>query len=244
MNTSYNISTEDFESIERYLLGEMSNEEKISFEKQMAGDELLSAKLKEVKLLLEGIEVAAMKEQLSSYKLSSEKHTEKKIAVVAAFNRRLLVAASVIVLAVVAVVLFVTRGNKYEKVYATYYKPDPGLITTMGITDNYAFNKAMVDYKTGNYKKAIDEWRKLKTGMPANDTLDYFLGAAEQANGNNDAALKLLKQIASDPSKPFYKDACWYTGLALINKGILQEAIPYLEKSGRKESTELINKLR
>lgn len=245
MNTSYNISAEDFENMERYLLSEMSSEEKMSFEKQMAGDELLAAKLKEMKLIAAGIEMAAMKKQLSSYQLSiAEKPAEQKIAVVAAFNRRLLMAASVIVLAAVAIWLLVMQGNKYEKAYAAYYKPDPGLMTAMGISDNYAFNKAMVDYKTGNYTKAIATWNKLKTGMPANDTLDYFIGAAEQANGNNDTALKLLKQIAADPLKPFYKDACWYTGLALIKKGDLQEAIPYLEKSGRTERIELIKKLK
>ena len=245
MNTSYYISAEDFENMERYLQDEMSSEEKMSFEKQMAGDELLAEKLKEMKLLAAGIEIAAMKEQLSSYQLSiAEKPAEQKIAVVAAFNRRLLMAASVIVLAAVAVWLFIMQGNKYEKAYATYYKPDPGLMTAMGISDNYAFNKAMVDYKTGNYTKAIATWNSIKTGMPANDTLDYFIGAAEQANGNNDAALELLKKIADDPSKPFYKDACWYTGLALIKKGDLQEAIPYLEKSGRTERIELIKKLK
>lgn len=245
MNTSYNISAEDFENMEQYLLGDMSSEEKMAFEKQVAVDALLAAKLKEMKLLVAGIEAAAMKKQLSSYQLSTaEKPAEQKIAVVAAFNRRLLMAASVIVLAAVAVWLFVIQGNKYEKAYAAYYKPDPGLMTAMGITDNYAFNKAMVDYKTGNYKKAIATWNSLKTGMPANDTLDYFLGAAEQADGNNEAALRLLKKIADDPSKPFYKDACWYTGLAFIKKGVLQEAIPYLEKSGRTERIELIEKLK
>ncbi len=62
-------------------------------------------------------------------------------------------------------------------------------MSAMGIGDNYLFNKAMLDYKTGNYKKAIDEWSKLKTSMPQNDTLNYFLGAAQQADGNSAAAI-------------------------------------------------------
>ena len=102
----------------------------------------------------------------------------------------------------------------------------------------------MLDYKTGDYKKAIDEWSKLKTGMPKNDTLNYFLGVAQQADGNSAAAITLLKSMAADAAKPFYKDACWYTGLAFLKQGAVNEAIPYLEKSGRPESSELINKLK
>ena len=55
---------------------------------------------------------------------------------------------------------------------------------------------------------------------------------------------KLLKSITKDPAKPLYKDACWYTGLALIKLGAINEAIPYLERSSRPESSELINKLK
>ncbi len=50
--------------------------------------------------------------------------------------------------------------------------------------------------------------------------------------------------MAADAAKPFYKDACWYTGLALLKQGTVNEAIPYLEKSGRPESSELISKLK
>ena len=153
-------------------------------------------------------------------------------------------AASVFLFAVLSIWFFAIRKNRYEKIYAAYYKPDPGLITAMGASDNYVFNRAMLDYKTGNYKKAIDTWRRLKNNMPQNDTLTYFLGAAEQANGNSKAALILLKQTASYTTSTFYKDACWYTALALLKEGSAKEAIPYLEKSGRPESKELINKLK
>lgn len=245
MNTEHYISTEEFETIEQYLLGAISNEEKQAFKKRIESDSLLALKVKEVKLLLAGIETTSLKERLDIYHTGIKKNSPQKAGgKIILFNRKLLVAASVLVLAAVSVWLFVMKGNRYEKMYADYYKPDPGLMTAMGISGNYQFEKAMVDYKTGNYKKAIDEWSKLKTDMPHNDTLNYFLGAAQQADGNSATALTLLKQIANDTAKPFYKDACWYTGLALVKEGAVNEAIPYLEKSGRPESIELISKLK
>ena len=243
MNTQYSISTEEFEIIEQYLLDKTTPAERQRFERQIQTDDLLAAKVEEVRLLLAGIDAAALKERLNTYHLEIEpRNIQKKGAKIIPF--KLLLAASVFLFAVLSIWLFAIRGNRYEKIYAAYYKPDPGLMTAMGASDNYAFNRAMVDYKTGNYKKAIDAWSKLKNDMPASDTLNYFLGAARQANGNSKEALILLKQVVSDTAKPFYKDACWYTGLALLKEGAVKEAIPYLKKSGRPETDKLINKIK
>ena len=182
----------------------------MSFEKQIQTNDSLATKVKEVKSLLEGIDAAVLKERLNTYHLKIKPgNTQKKGAKILSF--KMFLAASVFLFAVLSIWFFAIRKNRYEKIYAAYYKPDPGLITAMGASDNYVFNRAMLDYKTGNYKKAIDTWRRLKNNMPQNDTLTYFLGAAEQANGNSKAALILLKQTASYTTSTFYKDACWYT---------------------------------
>jgi tetratricopeptide (TPR) repeat protein len=245
LDTNYNISAEELESIEQYLLGETSTEQRLAFENKMEADISWAAKVNEVKLLLACIETASLKERLDNYHISIKKnHPLTSGGKVISLQRKLMVAASIALLAAMSVWLFTMKGNKYEKLYAAYYKPDPGLMSAMGAGDNYLFNKAMLDYKTGDYKKAIDEWSKLKTGMPKNDTLNYFLGVAQQADGNSAAAIALLKSMAADETKPFYKDACWYTGLALLKQGAVNEAIPYLEKSARPERSELISKLK
>ena len=223
----------------------MNAQEAVNFQNKIEADALFAAKVNEVKLMLAGIETATLKERLEVYHTDFKKsHVEKAGGKIIFINRRLLAAASVLLIAALSVWLFAISGSKNEKLYVAYYKPDPGLMTAMGISGNYVFEKAMVDYKTGNYKKAIDEWSKLRTDMLHNDTLNYFLGVAQQASGNSAEALSLLKAIASDPAKPFYKDACWYTGLALLKDGAVNEAIHYLENSGRPQSIELISKLK
>ena len=245
MDTNYTITTDELESIELYLLGEKSSEQKLSFRNKMSEDIYWADKVTEVKLLLAGIETASIKERLDSYHINIKKnHPEKGGGNIIALRSKLMVAASVALLVTMSVWVFTMQGNKYEKLYVAYYKPDPGLMSAMGLGDNYLFNKAMLDYKTGDYKKAIVEWSKLKTDMPSNDTLNYFLGAAQQAEGKSAAAITLLKSMVADASKPFYKDACWYTGLALLKQGAINEAVLYLEKSGRPESNELISKLK
>jgi len=245
LDTNYTISTAEFESIEQYLLDRMETEQRIAFENRIQTDSAWAYKVGEVKLLLAGIETATMKERLNSYHENLKKNQpEKGGGKIIFIQRKLTVAASVALLATISIWLFTTSKNKYEKIYATYYKPDPGLMSAMGVSDNYVFNKAMLNYKIGKYKAAIDEWGKLKIELPQNDTLNYFLGAAQQANGNNAAAVELLKSMTTDAAKPFYKDACWYTGLALLEQGAVKEAIPYFEKSDRPESKELISKIK
>ena len=80
MNTQYSISTEEFEMIEQYLLDKIAPAEKLSFEKQIQTDDLLAAKVKEVKLLLEGIDAAVLKERLNTYHLKIKPgNTQKKV---------------------------------------------------------------------------------------------------------------------------------------------------------------------
>jgi len=245
LDTNYTISTQEFESIEQYLHDKSDTEQRNAFKERMQTDSSLAYKLSEVKLLLAGIETASLKERLKSYHENLKKNQpEKGGSKIISIQRKLMVAASIALLATISIWLFTTSKNKYEKIYATYYKPDPGLMSAMGTGDNYVFNKAMLDYKTGNYKKAIDEWDKLKIELPQNDTLNYFLGAAQLADGNNAAAITLLKLMTTDTAKPFYKEACWYTGLALLKQGEVTEAIPYIEKSERPESIELISKIK
>lgn len=245
MNTDHTISAAELASIEHYLLGETTAEERTVFENRIHTDTVWAAKVKEVQLLLNGIETASLRERLDDYHTQIKKnpaHTPGGKLI--SFPKKIAIAASAALLIAIATWLYVNKGDRYEQLYATYYKPDPGLMSAMGVGDNYLFNKAMLDYKTGNYKKAIDTWTKLKADAAPNDTLNYFLGVAQQADGDNDAALLLLSLMAADTANPFYKDACWYTGLALLKKGKVNEAIPYFEKSGRPESSELINQLK
>lgn len=245
MNTNYTISTEEFASIEQYLLGESTAEERLVFENNIANNKEWAAKVAEVKLLFTGIETASLKQRLDAYHEKLKKNNpQKEVRKIISTSRKWLAAASVTLLVALSVWLYTSSQNKYEKLYASYYKPDPGLMSAMGVGDNYLFNKAMLDYKTGNYKKAIDEWSKLKKSERPNDTLSYFLGVAQQADGNNTEALLLLQSMASDSTKPFYKDACWYTGLALLKQGAISEAIPYLEKSEHPKSIELISQIK
>jgi tetratricopeptide (TPR) repeat protein len=244
---TYDISTEEFELIEQFLNNELPSEQTIELSQRLQSDEIFRQKVDEVKLLSLGVNEAILKTKMDSYhsgigKITSlESHQKKGRLVI--FSRRLLAAASVLAIISLSVWWFLLKENKNEKMYSSYYKPDPGLITAMGPSDNYTFDKGMVDYKNGDYKKAIDGWLSLQNNQPVSDTLNYFLGMAYQASENNPEAIKYLEKAVTKTDNSFYKDACWYLGLAYLKDGKTEKAKEYIQRSDHPKSKSLLDAL-
>lgn len=243
MKQQLTISQEEFELIEQFLTNEMPKEEAATFKARLLTDELLQQKTEEVKLTILGIKEAVLADRLNEFHNSINNHstTEKKPGRIIQLNKKWLAAASVLLFASFAVWWLTGRKNNNTKLYATYYKQDPGLITAMGSSEDYAFEKGMVDYKEGNYIKAIETWVAVKPAQSKKDTLNYFLGVANMAINKREKAKELLSQITSNSNKPFYKDACWYLGLVFLKDGETEKAIEWIIKSGHPKSNELIN---
>lgn len=241
MNYSNNISPEELKEIERFLQNEMKADESAAFSNRMQADEQWRNNVNEVRLMLLAINEATLQERLNDYH-SEIKSPEKKTKLFS-INRNWGIAASVLLL-IAAATWWITQNNHNERLYSRYYTPDPGLMTMMSVSDNYHFEKAMVEYKNGKYDKALIEWSSLLKENPANDTLLYFMGAALQAKEDKTAAIKYLQRVAADSNSAFQKDACWYLGLVYMNKGEKDKAIDYLQKSEHPQSIGLIHALK
>lgn len=245
MKPKYNISPEEFDQIEQYLYGSLLSAEKASFDQKLKEDPEWAAKFNEVQLLLLGIQEEELKATLQSVHAQMKAAPEeKKITPVRSLQWRWLAAASVLIIAVVGTWWLTGQKNQKENLFSQYYSPDPGLPTTMSVNGNYQFDKGMVAYKANEFKEALAIWSELALSNPSNDTLNYFLGMTHLGLNKTEEALTLLKPIANDANKAFYKDACWYTGLLLIRTGQQDSAAPYLQKSNHPRSTELLQEIK
>lgn len=246
MNRNTDIPEEELEIVERYILKQMPREEYDAFTAKLQNDASLQNKVKSVRLLLIGVQEAALNNKIEDFHndFFSSKKNETKPGNKRMVMKRWLAAASVIVLAGLGTLLFFNQSNSQEKIFTEYYRPDPGLITAMSSSDNYLFDRAMINYKTGEYASAIESWGKLLKAGPGSDTLNYFLGSAHLAQGNNDEAIIFLKKVLSDTASVFYKDANWYTGLALLKSNKEKEAIPFIENSDHQNKEALLLKLK
>ncbi len=245
MNLNQNISSETFEQIERYLLGQMTAAEKQSFEQELAANKEMQDSVDQVQLLILGVKEGSLSADLNRFHNELPATPIKQLKPVRYISlKRWLAVASVIFILVLGSWFLVFKKSANEKLYATYFQPDPGLITAMSTTDNYVFDRAMVDYKTGKYSEAITAWKGLLQKTPQSDTLNYFIGAASLANGNTNEAIVYLKKVTSQQQSYFLPDAYWYLGLALLKERKKEEAIAAIQQSNHPQKEELLQALK
>lgn len=244
MNFNLNISPEELEQIEHYLQGQMTAAEKQSFEMEVAASADLQDKVQQVQLLMLGVQEAELSSKLNRFhkELPAAKKSEAKTVSLFSTKRWMAAAAIVFVLAL-GTWFLLFRKSSNEKLYAAYFRPDPGLMTTMGTTDNYTFDRAMVDYKTSHYEEAITAWKSLLKNAPQNDTLNYFIGAALQAKGQSAESISYLQKIIAQPQSYFRPDAYWYLGLALLKEGKKEEAVAAIRQSNHPQKEVLLQAL-
>lgn len=221
--------------MEAYLAGTLEPNEHDAFAARMQNEPALQ----EARLLITGIMESSLTAKLESFHGSG---TGKVRSIGPRRMRTWQMAAAASVIIIAASAIFLWKGND-DKLMADYFEPDPGLVTSMGSTDNYAFNRGMVDYKSGKYNEAIAAWRPLIAANPTNDTLHYFSGVSFLALHRSDSAQHHLLQVANNTGSSFHSDANWYLALALLDQDKKAEARSFLEKSNHPKKAALLSRI-
>ncbi|WP_299225191.1 hypothetical protein [uncultured Psychroserpens sp.] len=237
---SNNISQEQLEAIERYINNTMAAEEQYAFEARLSSDADFKIQFEDAKTLLLGIETQSLKEQLDKFHddIPTRKTPYTKSPKIRYLQLRRFVAAAMII--IVAGSFWFFNQDTNEKLYTKYFVPDPGLPTTMSSSTNFEFYDAMVNYKQGDYTKAIQKWNAL----PAkNDTINYFIGVAHLANNNEHLAISYLEKVSSEPESYFKNDANYYLGLANLKEGDIEKAKLNFALSDNENSKALLSVL-
>ena len=244
MRVHLEISQERFETISQYLEKQMTPAEAAAFEEQMKKDETLRQEVEEIRLLLLGVEEASVRKAMEKFHsglpVVRTMEDKKKNGTI----RRWLAAASVILLAGLSVWIYRSITDTSRGVFAEYYRQDPGLLTAMSSSDNFDFERAMVDYKTGNYAAAAAVWKRQAADRPDNDTLNYFLGTVSLAMNDPAGAAGYLRKVADQQQSVFAPDANWYLGLALLKLDSIPEAAAYIERSDHPRKEALLQRLK
>ncbi|HRQ49935.1 MAG TPA: hypothetical protein PLR74_05330 [Agriterribacter sp.] len=241
MNHSFPITEEELDLIDRYLNDHLPVAERAAFEQRLADQQDWRQKVEEIRLISLGIREWMLEQRLEAF----EENVPAAIVPVKKTDwKKWLVAASVIVL-VVAGAWLLFREPENEKLFAAYYKPDPGLPVGMGgNSSNYIFYDGMVDYKEGNYTVAIEKWKSVGDRYAYTDTLNYYLGLACMGAGNMEQAVQYLGKVFEKDSSPYTQKAIWYQALAYIKLGNNAAAGALLRQTaGMPEAKTLLNRI-
>ncbi len=239
------ISKEEFEGIEAYLNGQLNAKDLTAFENRIKAEEGFKTKVDDIKTVLTGIETQALKEQLDVFHIDLEQASNTSETTATKVRhlhwKKMAVAAALII---AAGSFWFISGNSNERLYAQYFTPDPGLPTTMGITNSYEFNSAMVSYKQGKYNDAINTWKSQLDTKVKNDTLNYFIGSALLADKKENEAIKYLNIVTDLNASTFKNEAYYYLGLAYLKSNNSEAAIKALKQSSLPQSKDLLKKLK
>lgn len=245
MNTNINITEEELEKIEQFLEGKLPSGEASAFQKRIQEDSQWAEKLNITRLTILGIREAALSDTLKNIPLNKENAPvipikRKKLGMVLSLTA----AAAALVIVVISLTMSGVFSGKNSRLFSEYFQPDTGLITSMGVTESYDFEVAMIDYKSGKYTDAIEKWTLLRKGHENNDTLNYFIGSSYLALKDPKPAIPYFQEVITKKDGVFFHDANWYLGLALIKTGKTAEAIPYIAASNHISKEKLLKKLR
>ncbi len=234
-------SQQEFERIERYLTGMMKPEEQAAFENALKTDTSLKQQVEEVSLLIRAVEERSLRNKLDEFheEITAKGSNVKSIRPWIKY----VVAASVVFLIGLGIWLLSGQKNRNEKLFAQYFKPDPGLITPMSTTSNYEFYRGMVDYKQGKYREAIERWNPLLEREPENDTLNFYLGVSFLAKDETGKAIAYLSKTVHYPNSIFISEAWYYLGLAHLKAGNSEEAIRSFKKSDLENSRLILKEI-
>ncbi len=244
MENPNHISQEDFERIEDYLSGKMPEAERRVFEQEINANASLGRKVNEIRIILEEVETDILRQKMDKFHQEIESNEKESIT---QGSKKLAwipwaVAASLI-FALGLWVLLDGGQSANERLFEAYYKPDPGLVMAMSQSDQYEFDRGMVDYKLGKYQFAIERWEKLLQQKPKNDTLNYFLGASYLALEESEKAISYFQETLEYPKSIFADDSWWYLGLAWLKQGEIAKAKEALQHSEKSEAIRLIDEL-
>lgn len=248
MNNLNNISEAQLTAIDRYLDSEMTAAERLEFDTKLNVDPIFKGLVDEVRQLRLGIESAVLKEQLNDFHEemvpvrtleTSQTNSNKKSKIRSLIP--LSIAASVV--AAIGIFMFMNQGSANEKLFAKHFKADPGLPTVMSTSNQFEFYDAMVSYKQENYAEAIEKWEAILPIKPENDTLNFYLGVSYLAEGNIKKASQFFDETLKNSESIFTENAYYFSALAEIKNGNIENAKTLLKKSGSQKSNALLKEL-
>ncbi len=229
------ISKEEFERIEAYLLNTMQAQQRLQFEEEMSRDSLLRNEVELQQKLIAAVETGAFltPQRLDTVSGQPKVHTGR-------FRFVWYAAAGVSVLLVISLWFFRGQQPASQRLFAAYFQPDPGLPVQMSSTSAYAFYDGMISYKEGDYVQAIAKWEQIASEQGYSDTLQYYVGVARLNNNEPRAAQRHLTTVAAMDGV-FRQKAAWYLALSCLRTGDDISAVKWLRQiPGDERAAELL----
>ncbi len=217
-----------FERIERYMQGEMTEQEKSAFEAEIATNPDLQREMEKHKELVD-----ALKDQeILDFRRKIQTIEGKEKAQARSLRKRLMrfAAAIVLIIGLTAVIWYTFRADT-KNLYENYFTAYPVESQIRG-SEVEGISNALDLYKDGEYEEAIPGLEQMLMKEPENGLLKIYLGNSLMEFNEMRKAVGLFTEFNSEMA--YYEEARWYLALAYLkmdqkesSKSVLKEIIEY-----------------
>lgn len=209
------------EFIDRYLENEMSLEERVWFEKELAGSPSLQQEVdfqKKVNAVLSDKESIELKVQLEQIHSEIAETTKKGKSTLKSIYRYSVTTAGVLGLLLLSMV-FYTSNKDYssDELLGLYYQPVNSPASYRALTDSDdILNKAINYYEDKEYDHAIKLFESVLKNDPEMIGINLYSGISHMEVHEYAIANERFQTIIAQDPNPFVESATWYLGLCYL----------------------------
>ena len=210
------------EKLEKYLEGEMSESEKIAFEKKMKADPELTEQVRLHQALevalgnREEIAVEANLQAIMAEKPAQEVPNEKKVR---RLWQYLSVAAAVVILLVGVKYIFFNDTITPDQIYTMHYVAydGSGELRTGDSVPRRLLDNAFDSYNAGNYAQALNVFDSILVRVPGNARANFYLGICFMETGQSQKAIEAFQAVLDHGQNLYINQSTWYIAMACLN---------------------------
>lgn len=213
------MKTNDFSYfIERYNSGEMSESEKLWFQKELEGNEKLKNEVnlrKHTDEILKNQNVISLRNKLSNIEAQRKQAARPSGSKI----RYIRYAAAIILFAAIGgSLLFTSRNLSNESIVKEYYKPYEPPTNSRSATSgaNADFNLALEFYNTHDYQRAAELFTKVLESKPNDMQIELLNGVSNFEEKKFPEAKQSFGKVIEDRNNLYIDQAEWYLALCFI----------------------------
>ncbi|MFH1121422.1 MAG: hypothetical protein V1775_16510 [Bacteroidota bacterium] len=240
--------------IERFIAGEMNEDELRWFGKELQTNAELSGELKLDKdldnILLDEDVVEFRRKLISVFNESKQKEATTKIVKMQPRRWQLVAAAAIAVLMIAGGAILLTQQRSYtaEKLFSMYYDTDRTIELTRSGNANIV--EAILKFQQKDFQGASLLFAEILDKDSSNIAVWFYNGISYIETNRIDDAVKAFRYIIDDKNNLYVEHAEWYLGLCYLKNEQIDYAVEQFRKIAadqknyhNKEANKLLEKL-
>lgn len=238
-----NFEEQDIVMIERYLEGNLEEQERVAFDQRLKTDEEFQQWVTHMESMVNGIkytgrknvmkQLAELEANLPEVQLLEEEQEESNIVAMKPNKFRYWAAAAAAIALVLISSLFLltyNSGQSDQDLFTAYYEPYSGDLSRSGDEDLVdKRERAYFAYGQGQHERAIPLFEEVIDQEPTSK-LRFYLGNAYLSVGEAEKAAQQFKEVLRDSDYPLQDQSRWYLALSYLKAEKLDMAQTTLEE--------------